>query len=469
MLSNDESEHFNFKKRFYDLMSNFRAQVLADVNRAFNLQTNLIYDLLLKSMEKQKELIFTQLDEVLKEQKEAFKDLEKFDLSSSPATCIQSSSASQQKVHIAQPSTSKEPLQPNLSSLSLKRILPNDFAQPSSSKQQCIDLPFVNSQPSSSKQAAFQIHKVPNTNSSTQPNADHITAKVQQKLLKAPHQSSVTTSLAKIVLSGNPNQVIYVKKDSLPPSLQTSKVSRAIIVVPKTSSVTTQPFRLPDNTQSNTITQTPAKSQRSQPTLSTKSLESNSKNKGSEIIVASCSKQVENQLALTQEQCSPAFVEHSNQIKVPKHLSFDTTCSCDDCYRHEYLDEDENEEATGDSEDDVRFVNELKRIPPHKRTRESRRQVAGDNFVCKYENCGKTFNAKVFLVRHELLHNIAFRCTYPGCKGFSSEEHAKVAKHVRQFHMAPDLLKEQAQQGISSPSSYVEEVAQNGKELSQKS
>ncbi len=453
MSSSNESEQFDFQKRFFTLMETIREQVLADVNRALDVHSNLFYDLFLQGMKEQKDMVFRQFDEILGDQMEVLGT----SLHSSLAARIQTSSTLQPKVPPFKQSLPK----------TLKR--PNEFAQPSTSKQICstrpsatVESPFINPQPSTSKQAFYQIPKVQNTNSSTQTNTiikthSNRTAGIQQVSPKVP---SITTPIEKTLANvrpiGNPNQIIYVKKSSLPASFQTSIASQPTIAASKTSSITTQSSKLPaTNTQSNNILTKPTISKLPQQTQS-------AKNTGPEIIVISMP--VENQGPPPKEY-TPTFVKYADKVTVPKHLEVDTSCSCNDCFKHENPGEFENGQSNDESDDEVCFVNERKRVPQPAYKRAPRRRGIVTEFVCKYENCGRIYNSLVHLTRHEMSHNIIFQCIFPDCTGFSNSERNKVAKHVRQFHFGQQgKLKEQAQQGIPDAYSFVEEMLKNEKE-----
>lgn len=123
-----------------------------------------------------------------------------------------------------------------------------------------------------------------------------------------------------------------------------------------------------------------------------------------------------------------------------------------------------------DKRDPLKFVGEL---TVQNQTREVVQPTEEDlyqpqyerkrKFVCKYVNCGRTFNEKQVLVGHEKLHLglKPFKCVFDKSCPFSSLKRTAVRRHIRQKHFKlPKTLKRQAQMSIiddRDPDSYIEE------------
>lgn len=413
----------DFYKSFVNLLNITREQVLADVNRSLDCQANMLHDLLLRGLADQRA-------EVVKG-----KAIETSPIQ--PPHCIQPSTLLKSKSLTKQRHTLKQQMQQKISPMvSLKRQ--NEFAQSSASKKQNIS-----NQPST-------LSKSESTTVVSKTHSNKINTTVQKEF---PKPSLTTQQFAKTITrvlpSGQSSQMIYVKRSTMNAS-HPSLASKPIIVVPKTT-VSTQSSSLPATAPEEIMHKT-IPSQYAQPSLNPDLQETSS-----EIVVRPCSKS-----APPTTEFTPKFVKSSKKDKTSK-LDIDTSCSCADCFNAKSPNGLENiaTHEDNESDDEVHFVDERKSNKKlHKEPKRANRRrsvVLGQQndsnglFICKTENCKKTFSSKVCLVRHQLTHNVtkSFRCTFPDCKGYIANERKKLLKHIRALHPGiSETIKEQTQMDI---------------------
>src|SRR5699024_6801737 len=96
-----------------------------------------------------------------------------------------------------------------------------------------------------------------------------------------------------------------------------------------------------------------------------------------------------------------------------------------------------------DKRDPLKFVGELTEENPNREvvqpTEEDLYQpeyARRRKFVCKYANCGRSFNEKQVLVSHEKLHLglKPFKCKFDMNCPFASLKRTAVRRHIRQRH-----------------------------------
>ena len=123
--------------------------------------------------------------------------------------------------------------------------------------------------------------------------------------------------------------------------------------------------------------------------------------------------------------------------------------------------QDEQEVVTTASRPKRKSVSQSEDAGSTKRTKADLATTSGTNkYVCKFQECGKSFETDKDLARHERIHLgiKPFSCKWSDCS-FSSEEFNNVAQHVRTQHFKlPKTKKEQERLNIvddRDPKQYV--------------